>query len=119
MARRLARLKRKAEGLTTIMRLALVGGSAYLLYRKYRRDQMEEAMLQQQAQVTGGSVSAMQPLVAPSAETLPHQQATTVAYQPATNDQLDTTRQLQTPQIQNLDPSLLAKQALSYLQTNL
>jgi len=107
-AKRFARIKRKADNLSTLMRLVVLGGSGYLLWRRYQKEmdqeRVEAAQMAQQARAAGGSPSAMQPLVGPSAQPIASQQPRVLQYGGASPDQVRTTQLLPTTQAVPLDP---------------
>lgn len=98
---------KKFEKLHLGMKFILLGGSAYLLFRKYRKEGEPIPLIDTVLP------SATTPLAAPSTQKIPHADANEVAYQGASPDQLNTTRQLTSTNTQPLDPSALAAAALA------
>lgn len=106
----------RLEKTTTLLRLIVVGGSGYLLYRKFQKDKLEDQLLAQQRRAAAmAAEGASQDLIGPGVKVLPSSGAQPVAYQGASSDQVDTARQLTAPQAKNLDPNEVAAQALTSL----
>lgn len=117
--------KKKVETTTTLLRLLVVGGSAYLLYQKFKKEDPDADLLDiAQSRIRNSVGSATTPLAAPTNEPLPvTNQPQQMAYGQASPDQKSTTQSLQTPSPTRLSPEELASQALqsgaSWLQSNL
>lgn len=98
---------KKFERASIVLKLLVAGGGLYLLYRRFAKEKIPLPIV---GVVPGG---ATEPLVAPSAQELPYAGANEVAYQGASPDQMNTTRQLATPGTEPLDPSALVAAALA------
>lgn len=106
--------KRKVENTTTMLRLIVVGGSAWLLWRKWQKEQIADEALETQARASGGSPSAMAPLVPRTTQALPSAgQEQTVAYQGATPEQTETAAALPKPAPVDLTPGQQATALLA------
>lgn len=96
--------KSKVENTTTLLRLLVVAGSGYLLWKRFKQEEQSE-VIEQQAVAQGGSPGATTPLVGAQAQVLPnaggeHQ----VAYQGMTPEQQETASKLQTAPVDDLTP---------------
>ena len=100
---------KKIEKSLVLLRVPIVLVSAYLIYRKYK----SEVGLQLPPEITGARESAMTPLVTPTAQALTGQPAQNIAYQGASPDQMNTTRQLATSEVRPLTPSALTTAAIT------
>lgn len=98
---------KRFEKLHMGIKFLLLGGSAYLLYRKFQKEGEPIPLL------NAVLPSATTPLATPTTQALPGASANPVAYQGASPDQLNTVRQLTTTVTQPLDPSALAAAALA------
>lgn len=108
--------KSKVENTTMMLRLFVVGGSAWLLWKKWQKEQLaEEAdLLESQARAAGGSPSAMAPLVPQTTQALPNAgQEQTVAYQGTTPEQAETAAALPKPAPVDLTPGQQATALLA------
>lgn len=122
-ARRYVKIKRKADGLITVLKLGAAVGSVYFLYRKWQTSKLEEQAQAAQAAMAanimaneaGGITGATKPLVAPTLEPLPHQEPKILPYGHDRPDIVDTARKLVTPHVQNLVPNDIANDALDIL----
>jgi len=114
----MARAKNRIDNATSILRLGIALGAGWLLWQRYQVDQQaEQAEQAEQAAPPPlpSSASPMQPLTGTAPATLPASQPTEVAYEGATNDQIDTTRQLRAPQAISLDPKTRGDALVSWL----
>jgi hypothetical protein len=98
---------KKFEKLHLGLKFLILGGSAWLLYRKFQKEGEPIPIL------SSVLPSATTPLATPTTTNLDAAGANPVAYQGASPDQLNTTRQLTTTNTQPLDPSALAAAALA------
>lgn len=104
------------EKTTTLLRFAGALGGMYFLYYKYQQSQRNAAQDAAIANATAmASEGATKPLTAAGLKVLPSPGASPVAYQGASPDQVNTTRQLNAPQAQSLDPNEVAAKALTDL----
>lgn len=92
------RFRRKAENLHLILKFVILGGSGYLLWKRFQQEQANAAAAKVQgALATASGQSAMQPLVAATTQALPLSEPQ-VLRTTITPEKVETAQALTTPQ---------------------
>lgn len=99
MAKRKSRsLLQKFEKLHLITKFAIMGGSGYLLWKRWEREQAIDQAQVLQAQISAASASpATRALVTPTAEPIPHREPS-ILRTTITPEQVETAQALAKPQ---------------------
>lgn len=118
-ARRIVAIKRKAETLTTFLKLAVTLGSGYMLYKKFVSEPAAEQALVDQARSQGGIPGAIQQLLSPGVAVLPTNQPNPIVRVTESPDQYATAQNLTSAGVTQLNPGILTQQATASLLTQL